>query len=161
MINLISSTFIERPVKQVFDFVSTPENDFQWQYGTLASARLSEGDSPIGSFFRTIGHLMGRRVLSTFEVTEYEPDKSYGFKSLSGPLNSHTSYTFEIANGNTKLALSTQAKVVNFFQVDEGVLEKRMKKQLQENLAMLKNLLEAKRTLPVSATISLVPGNMN
>ena len=161
MINLIASTFIERPVKQVFDFVSTPENDFQWQYGTLASARLSEGGNPIGSVFRTIGHLMGRRVLSTFEVTEYEPDKSYGFKSLSGPLTSHTFYTFEIANGTTKLALSTKAKVVNFFQMDEGVLERKMKKQLNENLAMLKNLLEAKRTLPVSATISLTPGNMN
>jgi len=142
MINLNISTLIYRPIRQVFDFMSAPENDFQWQYGTLASARISEGAGNTGTFFRSIGHLMGRRLLSTFEVTEYEMNRKYGFKSLSGPLNSHTSYTFEIANNNTKITISTQANVVNFFQMDEGILEKKMKKQLKENLARLKNLLE-------------------
>ena len=69
----------------------------------VAAARLSEGAGTIGTLFRSIGHLMGYRVLSTFEVTEYEPNKRYGFKSLSGPLNSQTSYAFEIANGNCSL----------------------------------------------------------
>lgn len=152
MINLNISTIIYRPIRQIFDFVSTPENDFQWQYGTLASSRLSEGVSTIGTFFRNIGHLMGHRILSTFEVTEYEPNRKYGFKSLSGPLRSQTSYTFEIANGSTKVSASIQANVVNFFQMDEGILEKKMKKQLKENLAMLKDLLETKRILPSSET---------
>src|SRR5918996_2371197 len=138
MINLNMSTMIYRPVRQVFDFISAPENDFQWQYGTLVSARVSEGVNDIGSFFRSTGHLMGRRIESTFEVTEYEPNKKYGFKSLSGPLHSQTSYTFEIANRSTKITISIQANVVDFFQVDERILEKRMKKQLKENLATLK-----------------------
>ena len=146
MINLISSILIYRPIKQVFDFISTPENDFQWQYGTLASASVSEGITGLGAYFRSIGHLMGHRIQSTFEVTEYEPSRKYGFKSLSGPLNSHTSYDFEIANGSTKINVSTQANAVNFFQVNENILEKMMKKQLKDNLAMLKNILEEKRT---------------
>jgi hypothetical protein len=161
MINLNMSTMIYLPIKPVFDFVITPENDVQWQYGTLATARLSEGAGTSGTFFRSIGHLMGYRVLSTFEVTEYEPNKRYGFKSLSGPLNSQTSYVFEIVNGNTKITISTQANVANFFQVEESSLEKKMKKQLKENLAMLKDLLEAQPTLPVSETVSLTHGNMN
>ena len=155
MINLDISTMIYRPVRQVFDFVSTPENDSQWQYGTLASARLSKGVNAIGTFFRSIGHLMGQRNLSTFEVTEYEPNKKYAFKSLSGPLHLQTSYTFEIDNRSTKITISTQANVVNFFQMDESILEKRMKKQLKENLAMLKDFLEAKRILPASETVLL------
>lgn len=161
MIDLKMSTMIYRPVKQVFDFVSTPENDFQWQYGTLETTRLSEGASAMGTLFRSIGHLMGQRVLSTFEVTEYEPNKRYGFKSLSGPLHLFTSYTFEIANGSTKVNISTQANGINLFQVDEGILGKRMKKDLRENLAMLKELLESKRILPASEPNSLVDGNMN
>jgi len=144
MINLDGSTMINRPVRQVFDFMSTPENDFQWQYGTLASARISEGVSTIGTSFRSIGHLMGRRVQSTFEVTEYEQNKKFSFKSLSGPLQSHTSYTFEIDKGSTQINIAIQVNVINFFQVNQGVLEKKMKKQLKENLAMLKNILEAR-----------------
>jgi hypothetical protein len=160
MININISTVIYRPVRQVFDFMSVPENDFQWQYGTLASAGLSEGVSDIGTFFRSIGHLMGRRVQSTFEVTEYELNRKYGFKSLSGPLHSQTSYTFEVANGSTKINVSTQAMVVNFFQMNEGILEKKIKKQLKENLAMLKDILEAKQ-ISSPETNSLTDRNMN
>lgn len=144
MINLNGSTIIYRPVKQVFDFMSTPENDFQWQYGTLATARLSEGVGKLGTLFRSIGHLMGHRVLTTFEVTEYEPGRRYRFKSLSGPLHSQTTYTFAVADGHTRISISTRVNVVNFFQIGERILEKRMKNQLKENLAMLKEFLEVK-----------------
>lgn len=142
MINLNTNTVIYRPVKQVFDFVSTPENDFQWQYGTLASSRISGNADAIGSFFRSIGHLLGERVQGTFEVTEFELNKRYGFKSLSGPLHSKTSYTFAIANGSTQMSVSTQANVGKSSQMDERILEKKMKRQLKENLKMLKDLLE-------------------
>ena len=97
---------------------------------------------------------MGRRNLSTFEVTEYEPNMKYGFKSISGPLDSETAYVFEIADGGTKITVSTQASVLHFFQVDEGILEKRMKKQLKENLETLKDLLEERQMLPASETAS-------
>ena len=155
MINLDISTMIYRPIGQVFDFMSSPENDFQWQYGTLASARISEGVSNIGTLFRSIGHLMGRRVESTFEVTEYELNKKYGFKSLSGPLQSQTSYAFEIVEGSTKITVSTQANMVNPLQMAEGILEKQMRKQLRENLGMLKDLLEARRIPTALETTSL------
>jgi uncharacterized membrane protein len=147
MINLNVSTMIYRPIGQVFDFVSTPENDFQWQYGILESAKLSGGTSKIGTLFRSVGHSIGRRIESTFEVIEYIPNRKYGFKSLSGPLQSQTFYTFEIASGSTKVSVSTQTNPVNFFQIGEGVLEKKMKKQLKEDLAMLKEILEAKQVL--------------
>jgi hypothetical protein len=143
MINLRSSAVIYQTVRQVFDFVSTPENDFRWHYGTLAASQLVEGIPSKGSFFRSIGHSMGRRNLSTFEVTEYNPDQKYGFKSLSGPFSSQTSYRLEMAeNDSTRISISMQVDVVNFFQMDEGILEKKMEHQLKEDLAMLKDLLE-------------------
>ena len=145
MIDVNLSMLIYRPIRPVFEYVSATENDFQWQYGTLATARLSEGASAEGSFFRSIGHLMGRRVVGTYEVTEFEPDKKYGYTSRSGPLQSQTSYTFETANGGTKVAVSVQASVVDFFQVNEGALSKGLKMQFRENLAMLKDLLEARQ----------------
>lgn len=151
MIQINTNTLIYRPIKQVFDFVSTPENDFQWQYGTLESSRLYEKKSSIGSFFRSIGHIMGRRNLSTFEVTEYEAGRVYGFKSLSGPLNSHTTYTFEMNQGSTKVDISVQVKVHAIIPVifNDAALEKKMKKQIKENLKLLKELLEEHSSSPI------------
>ena len=143
MININSSTLIYRPIKRVFEFISTPENDFQWQYGTLASAQVTEGMAKVGTAFRSVGHLLGHRSQSTYEVTEYEPNRKYGFKSLTGPLNSFTSYTFNIAKGCTQVDMSLQANAVNLMDLNENVLEKKMKKQIKENLAILKNILES------------------
>lgn len=142
VINIISSTHIYQPIKKVFEFISNPENDFQWQYGTLSSTRISEGIAALGACFQTTGNFMGHRIQSTFEVTEYDPNKKYGFKSLTGPLQSFTTYTFALASGYTQINLLTQANVVNFIELNENILEKKLKKQLKENLAMLKNILE-------------------
>jgi hypothetical protein len=147
------STVIYRPVKQVFDFVSAPENDVKWQYGTLMAARLPDGVDKIGSFFRSVGHLLGRRNQGIFEVTEYEPNKKYGFKSISGTLHSQTSYTFEMSKGNTKISIRTRAHTGNFFEMNEHLMERKMKKQLKENLALLKGVLEAQQILPGSTLI--------
>jgi hypothetical protein len=154
MININVSTIIYSPVQQVFDFVSKPENDFQWQYGTLETARLSEDVNNTRIHYRSIGHFMGRRNLSAFEVADYNPNKKYSIKSLSGPLHSQTSYTFETVNRGTKINVSIQASLADFHQMDEGPVEKSLRKQLKENLALLKNLLEASYILLNSETNS-------
>jgi uncharacterized membrane protein len=143
VINLNASVSIYRPIQQVFEFVSTTENDFQWQYGTLESAKVSTEAIGVGAFFRSIGHVMGRRLLGTFEITEYETNRRYSFKSLSGPLESETHYTFETASGSTKLNVSSQVKAADSLQVHEKIFERQLQKQLGENLVLLKRLLES------------------
>ena len=153
MINLHVSTTIYRPIKQVFDFVSAPENDFQWQYGTLAAARLPDGAGRLGSFFRTVGHLLGHRMQGIFEVTEYEPNRKYAFRSIYGPLHLQTCYTFNVSSDSTKISITTLAHATSLFEMDERLLERKMKNQLKENLKLLKDLLEAKQMLPGTAVI--------
>jgi hypothetical protein len=145
MINLDLSTHIYRPLTQVFSFVATPENDFQWQYGTLDSNQISSGEIGVGTLFHVTGNFLGQRIESTFEVTEFVPNKSYGFRSRSGPLDSHTLYTFEINKATTKLSMATRLSIGELFKADDCSVEKKIKKQYKENLALLKGVLEADR----------------
>ena len=62
----------------------------RWHPGRCRRRRSDDGTT-----FQTIGHLMGRRVSGTFEVTHYEAGKSYGFRSLSGPMQIVTLFTLE------------------------------------------------------------------
>jgi uncharacterized membrane protein len=89
---------------------------------------------------------MGRRNLSTFEITEFEPNNKYAFKSLSGPVHSRTSYTLENVSGRTRINISIQASAPNFFQITERLLWKTMKNQLDEDVARLKTILEENST---------------
>jgi Polyketide cyclase / dehydrase and lipid transport len=141
------NTNIYRPLNQVFSFVATPENDFQWQYGTLTSTQISEGEIGIGTVFRSVGHFMGHRIESIYEVTEFEPNKSYGFKSRSGPMDSHTVYTFEVIGGSTKINIFTRISPGDLLKPDNVAMEKKVKKQYRENLALLKGILEADRVV--------------
>jgi uncharacterized protein (DUF2344 family) len=89
-----------------------------------------------------------------FEVTEYEPNRKYAFRSISGPLHMRTSYSFEIASGSTKISIVTQANTAKILDMNERLVERKMKKQLKENLALLKDLLESKEILPGTRSIS-------
>jgi hypothetical protein len=87
---------------------------------------------------------MGWRIETVYEVTVFEPRKRYGFKSVSGPVDSHTLYTFEIAQGGTKINLSTQTNPRDLFKPNDIIAGKKFKKQYKENLAILKSVLEAR-----------------
>jgi hypothetical protein len=147
MIRFDLNTHIYRPPPQVFIFVATPENDFQWQYGTLACAQISRGEIGMGTRFRAVSHLMGRRIETVYEVNVFEPNKRYGFKSVSGPVDSDTLYIFEITEGGTRISLSTEIDPRDLFKPNDATAVKQSKKQYKENLAMLKSLLEAHRVL--------------
>ena len=142
MIDLNFSILICRPIKRVFDFISTPRNDVQWQYGILASYQTSVGIMNAGSLFGNFGHFLGRRIQSTFEITHYEPNRKYGFKSIFGPIELQTLYAFEIADGCTQVEVSTHLTQNGFFKLPDALLAKLAKKQFKENLASLKSLLE-------------------
>lgn len=152
MIKFDVTTNIYRPLNQVFAFVATPENDFHWQYGNLLSIRISKGEMGIGTLFRSVGNFMGRRMESVYEVTEFEPDQKYGFKAQSGPLASYTLYTFELMKGSTSITAFIQILPGVLFKPNNPAIEKKVRKQYRENLALLKDVLESGPTDSPSET---------
>lgn len=143
MIKFDLNVEIYRTLPEVFAFVVTPENDFHWQYGTLMSAQISNGAVGIGTRFRAVGHLMGRRMESVYEVTEFEPNQRYGFRSQSGSPSLYTLYTFNVSRGSTTLNVFAQLDPGETFLGNHTATQRSMKKQYRENLALLKDILEA------------------
>ena len=154
MISFDLSTLIYRPISQVFRFVATPENDFQWQYGTLTSDQLSNGETGMGTLFRAISHFMGQRTVSVFEVTDFEPHQRYGFKSISGPIVSRTLYTFEMQADKSLIRLAVHIDPQDFFKQTMTLVEKGIKKQYRENFALLKSVLETSQVEQVPQRFS-------
>lgn len=156
MIRFELNTFIYRPLTQVFAFVATPENDFHWQYGTLMSTKISKGEMSLGTLFRVVGYFLGRRIESVYEVIDFEPNKMYGFKSLSGPTDSYTLYTFEVIKGSTRINLSIQMSPGALLKSNDMTIESKVKKQSRENLALLKEVLETSQVHRSSESMSPV-----
>jgi hypothetical protein len=156
MIKFDMDIHIYRSLQHVFAFVVTPENDFHWQYGTLMSAQISNGEVGIGTLFRVIGHFMGRRMESVYEVNTFEPNKRYGFKSQSGSPSLQTLYTFDVIKGRTVVSVSVRLDPGNAPVASDSATEKSVKKQYRENLALLKDILETNGSDKSSDAVWLV-----
>jgi len=131
----------------VFGFIVRPENNVQWQYGSLMSVQLSPGDMQVGTVFRSFGHFLGRRIQSDFEVTEFETNKRFGFESVSGPIQLQAFYDFESLDRGTNVIVSSLINPGMFFRLVEPIVAGTAKRQFKENFTRLKEILEARETV--------------
>jgi hypothetical protein len=50
-----------------------------------------------------------------------------------------------VVEGSTRINISSQASPGDLFKTDDVIVEKKVKKQYRENLAILKDVLETRR----------------
>ena len=139
-----TSVVINRPIEAVFEFMADPKNDMQWQSGVLESRRTSEGPMGVGTIEEQEAQFLGRRIKSTFEVTEYELNRKIKYKATSGPIPVEAEYILDsLAEGGTKVRFVAEGDVGGFFKLAEPLVGRTFKRQWEANLATLKDLLEA------------------
>jgi uncharacterized membrane protein len=143
MARLEISTVINRPVEEVFAFLSNPENSPKWSSGSSDVKITSAGPIGVGSTYQSVRTVLGRRIESENEVTAYEPNRSYATKSKSGPVPMESRVTFERVEGGTRVTGTLVGDPGGFFKLAEPLLVSMIKRQLEADLANLKDLMEA------------------
>ena len=83
MITFEKTVHINRPLQEVFDFVSDPANDALYRSGAKSAEWSSEGPVGVGSTMRSVDKIMGRKVVATSEITIWDPPKKHGFKTIA------------------------------------------------------------------------------
>ncbi|MFC1932297.1 SRPBCC family protein [Chloroflexota bacterium] len=138
------SVIIKRPVEEVFSFVNDPTNETLWSSGLVESSQISDGPIGVGTKMREVNRILGKRIENTYEITEYEPNRRYSCKSISGPFPWQGSFTFESVEGGTKVTMSSGFEVGSFFKLAEPLVIRMAKRQFQADFNNLKDLMEAK-----------------
>ena len=80
------STIINRPIEEVFEYVSTPENDPTWVSASIRHKRTSPGPMRVGMTTEEDVKFLGQTATYTWEVTEYEPPTVVAYRATSGLL---------------------------------------------------------------------------
>ena len=143
MVRVEHTVVIYRPVKEVFEFLTDPENNRLWQDGVVKSRKISEGRVNVGTRGEDIRKYLGREFQTTYEIVEYQPDKKLRFKSLSGPMKFEGSYTLESVNEGTRFSFSIQGEAGPFAALMGALAERMARKQVERDAANLKRLLES------------------
>lgn len=137
-----ASIRIDRPPNDVFAYVTDPAKFPRWQSEVIEAELLSDGPMAAGSRARGVGKFLGRRLEVTIEVTAFEPGRKFAFRSLTGPVKSENSFTFEQSDRGTMVTESADAEMGGFLGLADPLIGRTLQRQFETNLATLKDLLE-------------------
>jgi uncharacterized membrane protein len=96
-----------------------------------------------GATAHLVSKFLGRRVESDAEITEFEPNRRVTMRSTSGPFPFHGSLTLDPVEGGTRVNATFELEPGRFFKLAEPIVTRMAKRQLESDLANLKDLMEA------------------
>ena len=133
MIRIQASVTVNRPLEEVFRFMTNHQNALQWQSGLL-EARVTNDVVGVGKTWVDVVQVLGRRIEIASELTEFEPLRVVGFKSTSGPIPLEGRYAFEPDGAGTKVTFTMQGETGGFFKLAEPIVTRSTQRQWETNL---------------------------
>jgi uncharacterized protein YndB with AHSA1/START domain len=148
MIQFTIDTEIERPVADVFAYVTDPDRLSTWQPNTVSAVQEGDGPLGLGTRLREVHHAGGRDLESLVEVSEYEHDRAFALHVLEGALPVDARMTFKATERGTLMCFGAHGQPTGALRVAEPLLRRTLKRQFAGHCARLKHLLEETATRP-------------
>lgn len=143
MVKVETSVLVDQPIEKVFEYVTTPENDEHWEIGVTSRDHTPGESAGVGSTSQSEIRFLGVPITVTWEVIGYNPPNMIEVKSIEGPVEVTSEYTFEaVAEGQTKVTVRGEADVSGIFKVAEPLVERMAQRQWEASFANLKDVLE-------------------
>lgn len=136
---------VNRPISDVFQFVAHVENAPKWQPAVIETRRLTDGPVHVGTRFREVAKMMGRRVETVCEITELVPDRKLSWKATStGPFSYQTSYTFTANGPATRIDIIGTFALRGLWRLLEPLVGGEVRKESAQELTAMKAAIEAR-----------------
>src|SRR5918992_4581623 len=119
------SATIDQLVDQIFEYVSTPDNDPTWVPASLRHEMLSPAPMRVGSITEEDVWFLGRRMRYVWEITHYEPPTAFALRSISGPIPATIRVLLESLDGaRTKVILVGEVQLRGVCKPMEFVMKR-------------------------------------
>jgi uncharacterized protein YndB with AHSA1/START domain len=144
MIDFTIETEIDRPVGEVFAYVTDPGKLPTWQTNTVSVVQEGDGPLGVGTRLREVHRAPGGKELASLvEVSEYEPDSKFALQMIEGALPIHARISLEPTDqGGTGLRLNVHGHPSGPMRLAQPLLAPALKRQFKRHCANLKRVLE-------------------
>ena len=143
MINFEFTVVVNRPVEEVFAYLTDPEKLHEWQSMVLEARQESPGAMTQGTKLTDVRKFLGRRFETSVEVTAFELNRRADFRAVSGPIPFAISHTLESVDGATSIKVVAEGEPGCFFKLAEPLVGAQAERQLRNDYLTLKDFLEA------------------
>jgi uncharacterized protein YndB with AHSA1/START domain len=142
MISIDESIIIQRPIEDVFAFMSETANLPLWQTDVLEARHTPAGPVQVGTRLTLVRVMMGRKLNATAAISEYEPPTRYAYQCTAGYAVTGVN-TCEATREGTKVTTKFDLQTGGLFALAEPVVGRSIRRGVQSSLATLKDVLES------------------
>ena len=139
--NFNTDVRIERPVEEVFDYVSDPRNFPHWN-SAVQAVKPTSGQGEPGSTYLMERDLPGGRAENELEIVDLERPRALLIRTTSGPTPFVYRYRFDAEDGATQMQLSAAVELSGLAGALSPVASRVVKRGVDSNFADLKRILE-------------------
>lgn len=145
MSQFAGSALINRPVDEVWKFISDPQNAPLWGRGVSDIVVTSKGTVGLGTALR----LRMSRSKMEARIIEYEPAKTLTLEFIAGPVKgSKLSYSVEPVENKTRLTRDLEMRLSGMWRLMQPILARREIRDRELAINNVRRILEAQGTAP-------------
>ena len=144
MISFHTGVRINRPLAEVFAYVSDPSNFPDWNSAVQAMHLTSPHANDEGSTYVMERQLPTGRATNELEIVTRREPEEFAIRTTAGPTPFAYRYRFAAENGETVIHLEAELELTGIGAVMPGRAGRAVKRGVDDNLATLKRTLEAR-----------------
>lgn len=134
---------INKPVKEVFDYVTDPKALQEWRIGLIEHRQISPNINQKGSKTAETVTILGKKFKALQEITEFEENALRKQNVKLGPITLNMLEEYQEKDGKTTLRVKGVTELKGIQQFFGTAILRRIGNQLSEELANIKTNLEA------------------
>jgi uncharacterized membrane protein len=144
-VNVSTEIIINRPIEAVAAFASDPDNATKWYVNIKSVTWRTPKPLDVGSLVEFSAAFLGKKLVYTYQITEFSPNSKLVMTTANGPFPMETSYLWEkISDRETRMILRNSGTPSGFAKFVRPIMELAMKNANLKDLKRLKSLLEKK-----------------
>jgi len=137
---------IQRPVEEVFAFMSDAENDAKWRTNVKEMRKVTEGEKGVGTEYRQVVRgPMGKGLDADLRYTEFKPNERVAFETIAGSVRPSAVIEFKSLSAD-----STQVHMLMTWEPEGGakmgapMIKRMFEKDLKASYANLVKMMESR-----------------
>ena len=142
IVRVDGSIVINRTPDEVFAYATDPAHTPEWQSSALETS--VDGPVQAGASGKEVRKFLGRRMESTMKIEAFEPPRRFALQVTSGPVPFHVEQTVEPDGTGSRVSVTIEGEPGGFFKLADPLVERAVRRELEGNLATLKDILEAR-----------------
>lgn len=144
MITVERRLAIERPVSDVWRFLSDFTTTEQWDPGTVSTTRSDGGPLRLGSRFHNVSTFRGRRTQLDYVIRSFEPDRHLTFTGENKSVTATDDMSFASSpGGGTLLTYRAHFDFKGLARFAEPLLRRVLAKIADDTVEQLRRTVES------------------